>query len=229
MVLETLSPIEGEIYNLLTNRYLKRHREINLQILLPFCFKHLNKDFSPNLITEALHNLISKHYLIKGSSLSRDDILNNPVRKNLLQFIRINPGCYNRQIRRELNIGSNEFNWHIGMLEKFGLVKRVQFDRSFGFYESRQFMGHEYDLYLLQNEKVQKILDYLHKKRGTLSQIAKLLDMHYSTVQKYLEILTERQLLKSKMYAKHIFYESNEELLLKLRKIVNGAIFVEFA
>ena len=148
--------------------------------------------------------MINKRYFIQGSTLSRDDILQNPVRYEILQFIRVNPGCYNRLVRWKLNIGSNEFNWHLGMLEKFGFIKRMRFDHNFGYFENRSYMGHEYDLFLLQNDKVAKIIVFLQSTKGTLSQIAKLLDMHYSTVQKYLGILEQRELIRQKGSETHV-------------------------
>jgi predicted transcriptional regulator len=229
MMFSPISAIEMEVYDLVSKKYLKKHKDLTVETILPFCFKTLSRKYSQTDLSTAVTNLISKRYFIKGSSLSRDDVLHNPVRKEILQFIRVNPGCYNRLVRRKLNIGSNEFNWHLGMLEKFGFIKRIQFDRSFGYFENRNFMGFEYDLFLLQNDKVEKIIAFLQNNKGTLSQIAKELDMHYSTVQKYLEILEVRQFLKIKTFGKHAFYELNDDLMIKLRKIVNGAVFVEFA
>lgn len=230
MMNDALTVIEQEIYDVIANKYLKMHKELNFEVILPFILKSLKK-YSQSDISTAISSLMDKQYLIKGSSLSRDDIVHNGVRKQILQFIRVNPGCYNRLIRRRLNIGSNEFNWHIGMLEKFGLIKKLEFERSWGYFENRSYMDHEFDLYLLQNEKASKIITFLQNQKANLSQIAKSLDMHYSTVQKYLEVLFQRKLIKivENVSRTHINYEINAELLLKLRKIVNGAVFVEFA
>jgi len=230
MMNDALTVIEQEIYDVIANKYLKMHKELNFEIILPFILKSLKK-YSQTDISTAISSLIEKQYLIKGSSLSRDDIVHNGVRKQILQFIRVNPGCYNRLIRRRLNIGSNEFNWHIGMLEKFGLIKKMEFERSWGYFENRSYMDHEFDLFLMQNEKASKIIVYLQNQKCSLSQIAKALDMHYSTVQKYLEVLLHRKLinLAGNYSRNHILYEVNMDLILKLRKIVNGAVFVEFA
>lgn len=227
---DALTGMEQEIYDVIANKYLKIHKELNFDIILPFILKSLKK-YSQADVSTAISSLMEKQYLIKGSSLSRDDIVHNGVRKQILQFIRINPGCYNRLIRRRLNIGSNEFNWHIGMLEKFGLIKKLEFERSWGYYENRSYMDHEFDLYLMQNEKASKIISYLQTQQSNLSQIAKALDMHYSTVQKYLEVLLQRKIIKivENFTRNHMIYEINDELCVKLRKIVNGAVFVEFA
>lgn len=230
MKFEQLSEIEVNTYRVI-HKNLKKIKQFDLQTLLPICFKKLGSKYSDKEVAVAVTSLIKKRYFIEGTSLSRDDISSNRVRQRILHFIQINPRAYNRLIRRELDLGSNEFNWHVGMLEKFGFIKKMAFNRSFGYFENREFMDHEFDLFLLQNEKIHQILDYLNSHQATLSQISKDLEMHYSTVQKHLEVLEERELVKTELSSngKHKFYTYNEEMLIKLRKIINGQYFIEFA
>jgi len=229
MKIEQLSEIEANIYQVL-KEYLREFNEFNLKLALPYCFEKLNYKYSDTVITVSIKSLIQKKYIIQGSSLSKEDILHNQNRKKILDFIQKNPGSYNRLIRRELSLGSNEFNWHVGMLEKFGFVKKIRFDqRSFGYFEKRTYMDHEYDLYLLQNEKIDKLLKILEKDQYTVSQITKILEFHYNTVQKYLQILEKRNLIFLKIVGKHIYYSANTDLLIKLKKIINGQLFIEFA
>jgi predicted transcriptional regulator len=229
LALKPLSQLEAQVCAI-TRDYLKKFKEIDLETLVPYLHNTLGNSHPHPKITEAVIKLVQNRYFINGSSLTRDDVLSNQIRKQILHFIQINPGCYNRFIRRELNIGSNEFNWHIGMLERFGLIKKIQYDRSYGYFENRSYMGHEFDLFLLQNEKAATILKYLESHpKVTLSQLAKDLMMHYSTVQKHVDILTERYLILQYRSGKHILLSVNTELINKLRKIINGAVFVEFA
>ncbi len=229
MKIEQLSEIEANIYKVLKD-YIRDFNEFNLKMALPYCFEKLNHKYSDTAITVSVKTLIQKKYIIQGSSLTKEDILHNQSRKKILDFIQKNPGSYNRLIRRELSLGSNEFNWHVGMLEKFGFVKRVRFhQRSFGYFEKRSYMDHEYDLYLLQNEKIRKILNILERNPLKISQITKKLEFHYNTVQKYLQILEKRKLIFLTVNGKHTYYSINPDLKIKLKKIINGAIFVEFA
>ena len=116
------------------------------------------------------------------------------------------------------------------MLEKFGFVKKVRFNqRSFGYFEKRSYMDHEYDLYLLQNGKIRKILNILEKDPMRISQITKQLEFHYNTVQKYLHILEKRKLILLTIIGKHIYYSRNIDLKIKLKKIINGQVFISFA
>ena len=227
--IEQLSEIEANVYKILKD-YIRNFNEFNLKMALPYCFEKLNYKYSDSEITVSVKSLIQKKYIIQGSSLTKEDILHNQNRKKILDFIQVNPGSYNRLIRRELFLGSNEFNWHIGMLEKFDFVKKVRFhQRSYGYFEKRSYMDHEYDLYLLQNEKIHQILNLLEKGPLKISQITKRLEFHHNTVQKYLQILENRKLIFLRIIGKHIDYTVNSNLIIKLKKIINGAIFVEFA
>lgn len=229
MKFQPLTELESQVYSIM-QKYLKTHKQFDLKSLLPTCFRLLGSTYSEVDITKAATSLIEKRYFIEGTTLTRDDIAGNLQRKNILQFIQINPGAYNRQIRRELNLGSNEFNWHMGMLEKFGFIKKVTFDQhSFGYFENKSYMEHEFDLYLLQNEKIKLILDYLEHTPSTLSNLAREINMHYSTVQKHLQVLEERELVIGKEEGKHRIYYLNPEMRIKLQKIVNGQIFIDFA
>ncbi len=230
MRLESLTPIEEEVYHILQDE-MKKNQQFSVKAALPILFKEIGKKYPQKDISIALTSLMKKKYIIRGSSLSRDDILTNSTRKEIFKFIQVNPGAYNRLIRRELNLGSNEFNWHIGMLLKFEYIKKMEFSARFGFYENRSFMDHEYDLFLLQNDKVKGILEQLEKGDGTVSQIASNIDMHYSTVRKYMIELARRKIVNEKPIAnkKISQYTVNDELLIKIRKIINGQIFVEFA
>jgi len=229
MKIEQLSEIEANIYKVL-REYITDFKEFNLKLALPYCFEKLDHKYSDTEITISVKSLIQKKYIIQGSSLTKEDILHNQNRKKIFDFIQINPGSYNRLIRRELFLGSNEFNWHIGMLEKFGFVKKVRFhQRSFGYFEKRSYMDHEYDLYLLQNEKISKILNILEKEPLKISQITKKLEFHYNTVQKYLSILEKRKLIFLTINGKHTYYSRDMDLKIKLKKIINGQVFISFA
>ncbi|MHA1886989.1 MAG: hypothetical protein ACTSX0_03110 [Promethearchaeota archaeon] len=229
MKIEPLSELELETYTVI-QELLNNHRLFSLEDIIPKCYNLLNPPYSNSEISRAIQGLIHKRYIIKGTSLTRDDVFQNAVRKRILSYIQINPGAYNRKIRRECSLGSNEFKWHLGMLIKFGFVKKIQFTtRSCGYFENREYMGHEMDLFLLQNDKVAKIIEYLSDLPSSISVIARKLEIHYNTVQKYVLLLEEREILKSTQEKDNIIYSVNEDMLVRLRKIVNGQVFLDFA
>ena len=229
MKFEPLDDLELKIYTFL-REFLKMHKQFELASILPICYKEFDQSYSQLTITEAVNNLIEKRYFLPGTALSIDDIMNNSVRKSILRYIQVNPGAYNRLIRRDLNLGSNEFNWHVGMLEKFKLIKKELFNRNYGYFENHSFMDHEYDLFLMQNGKVKKILETLESQPASVSQLAKKMEMHWSTVSKYVKVLVKREFLSVILQPNNKEkYEINQILKIKLKKIINGAVFVHFA
>lgn len=209
--------------------YLKKYKDLKLDRLVPYCMMVLGSHLSEERILQTIQDLLDKRYFIDESTLCHSDVLTNPVRKQIYEYIQVNPGSYNRIIRRALQIGSNEFNWHVKMLEKFGFVKRVSFPRGFGYFENRSYMGHELDLYIIQNEKTAKILHYIEQHpRSLLSGLSRDLNMHYSTIQKHVDLLVERTILTKTVEGNHQLYSINQETCLRLRKIINGAVFIEF-
>jgi len=227
---EPLTELELQIYRIF-EKYVKKYNNLDLNTLLPLCFQELDRKYSQHEITASVNKLIQKRYFIQGSTLSIKEVAASRIRQRLLDFIRINPGAYNRQIRRELNIGSNEFNWHVGMLIKFDFIRKVKFKQSSGYFENRNFFNHEYDLFLIRNEKTSKILSFITRNRATVSQIAKATDLHYNTVHKHLQVLESQNLITKIQESDSfkIYYSANEDLLLKLRKIINGQIFLDYA
>ena len=229
MKFEPLNEFELKLYYFL-QKFLKMHKTFDLQTILPICFTEFQRSHSQLEITEAVNNLLKKRYFLPGTALSKDDIMNNQVRKRILRYIQVNPGAYNRLIRRDLNIGSNEFNWHVGMLEKFQLIKKMRFNRNYGYFENHSFMDHEYDLFLKQNGKVKKILESLEKQPATVSQLAKKLDLHWSTASKYIKVLVDRAFILVSLQPKNKeMYEINQTLQIKLKKIINGQMFIQYA
>ncbi len=238
MIADPLTAVEREIYDCF-RKFMRRTKNITFDTVVARCRAELEKTLSDQEITRGVQSLLERRYIIKGTTLCRDDVLENAVRKKMLKFIQVNPGAYNRLIRRELHIGSNEFTWHIGILEKFGLVKKILFhNRHYAYFEDREFMGHEYDMYLLKNSKIERLLGSIKKLPKTTSQIATELGIHYSTIQRYLRLLYGRNLVThpedwpgqggKKEKSRRSHYVTNGEMLIKIRKIVNSGVFIDF-
>ncbi len=230
--LSELSSLEREIYELL-KIYIDYYQNLNLGEIVPFCNQKMEKDLKRDTLEKTISSVIEKRYILEDKELIRSDILENEMRKELYQFIQKHPGSYNRLIRDKLDLHSNEFEWHTSMLEKFGFIKKVRLNkRQWGFFINKSYMEHEYDLFLLQKKKVQKIIDFVQNEEQTgVSQISNQLGMHYSTVKKYLDKLEERELVfrVKKHGTRGYNYHINIDLLMKLRKIINGQVFLDFA
>lgn len=224
---KTLTPFENEIYSLL-REYIKKTKNFNLEEINEYIHFKLGKNMSQECLKSTVLKFFQEKYFSMGSTLTQDEVNSNVNRREILQFIKINPGAYNRLIRRKLKMGSNEFNWHIQILVKFKLVKVITFGRYAGFFENRSYAGYEYDLFVMQNDKSAKIIDYLLKNPDSNhTKIGKEIHVHYRTLQKHLMELIIQELVIINKYHSPLTYRINEDLVQKIRKIVNGAAIDE--
>ena len=80
-----------------------------------------------------IHFLINNHVLIEGSKFSRKTILDNYLRRNILDYIRLNGCAHFSILRKEVvsepdgNLGSSgQLIWHLEMLMKFNYIKKIK-------------------------------------------------------------------------------------------------------
>lgn len=77
--------------------------------------------------------LIKNHVLIDGSKFSRESVLDNYLRKNILEYIRLK-GCAHFSLlrkkvvsERDKNSGSSgQLIWHLKLLIKFNYIKKIK-------------------------------------------------------------------------------------------------------
>ncbi|MEZ0346866.1 MAG: winged helix-turn-helix transcriptional regulator [Infirmifilum sp.] len=66
----------------------------------------------------------------------REDVARSEKRVRILEYIRANPGVSMRRISRETDISFGEVQWHLSILERLGLVKRVKIGKRTCYYPS---------------------------------------------------------------------------------------------
>ena len=144
-----------------------------------------------------------------GSGLVREEILQIPLRREIYDLIRKNPGININEMERSLNIGSNQVLWHLNSLEKFQLIKSIRIGNQKAYYN---YFLKKTDLeifFYLRKEKVRQIIDLFNDKNShsglSPTKISKQLNMHYNTIRKYLNILHEFGMIK-------IFVKNNKKI-----------------
>src|SRR6056297_3242866 len=138
-----LTKLEEQIYEIVKD-HLSETRTINIGDLVPTCFRHFDGAYTKEQIESAMRCLFEKRFFLGVSSLLSADVFENEVRREIFRFVQRNPGAYNRMIRDELGLHSNEFDWHSGMLERFGFLKKIRLNKpQWCYFENRSFMDHE--------------------------------------------------------------------------------------
>ena len=189
---------EAKVYNLV-KEYLKKKPFFSILDIMSYLNYYLRKSETINKkkIEEILNTLIEKNLIIPGAKLVKENIFENPRRKEIYEYICDNPGCNINDIMNILQIGSNQVLWHLKFLTKFQFIRKVEFDNQKTFFKFQ--LNEHYDelFYYLKNESIIKILKLLKSSKEGINptKISKLLKMHYYTLKKYLNVLSRLNLI----------------------------------
>ena len=185
----------------------------------------LNPDINRNKIELIIKSLIKKQVIIPGTRLMKNNIIENPTRNEIYNFISSRPSNIN-EIMRELKIGSNQALWHLYCLEKFKFVRsRLSFSNSkicFFKFDSNPKLDKFH--YYLNKDLVQDIIDLLRKETKALkiTEIATGLKKNHSTVKKYIDILKNLKILKDEKIDGRTGFQLDLEHYKKIRKLIKG-------
>ncbi|MFX0175506.1 MAG: hypothetical protein ACFE85_04660 [Candidatus Hodarchaeota archaeon] len=207
----------------LVKEYLEKRVFFSIEDIVVFINNRVksNPYINKNRIEIAIKNLIKKRIIIPGTKLMKNNIIENPMRNEILNYIKKNPSNIN-QIMKALNIGSNHALWHLSCLEKFQFVrsKKLNNQRIFFVYDSNPEVDELY--YYLQKKIVQKIISLLTKEEQALkiTDIAVSLNKNYNTIKKYIDILLNLEIMKIEKKDDKILYKLNAEKYSKVKKSI---------
>ncbi len=115
----------------LAKEIMSQNKILTVERLLNVSKKVLNIP-QPGLFS-IIQFLIKNHVLIDGSKFSRESVLDNYLRKNILEYIRLNGCVHFSLLRKEVlsarggNLGSSgQLIWHLEMLMKFNYIKKIK-------------------------------------------------------------------------------------------------------
>ncbi|MFX0023636.1 MAG: hypothetical protein ACFE9S_15020 [Candidatus Hermodarchaeota archaeon] len=202
----------------IVQEYLNQNKFFNMKKVMYFIEAKLKKasvDLNFRAIEEILRSLVKKKFIREGTRLSRSEILNNEIRRSIYEFIVKNPGVYFNRIVKELEINKPVVIWHIDMLEKFGFIRREDFENHEIFFERNFEENNNQFRYFTSKQKSKKIIEYLKENAYgiTKTHLSNYLGMHHNTISKYLQILEDfNVVIKKKTYKKTLYF-LNENIL----------------
>jgi predicted transcriptional regulator len=150
-----------------------------------------------------IHFLINNHVLLEGSKFSRETVLENYLRKNILEYIQLN-GCAHFSIlrnevisERDGNLGSSgQLVWHLEMLMKFNYIKKIKVGNYTVFLPIEMEVELGIINFLLKDEINRKIINLLTKQDSIKSsEIFKLIDENRGKVNYRLNNLNDYELI----------------------------------
>ncbi|MFX1376435.1 MAG: hypothetical protein ACFFA0_11520 [Promethearchaeota archaeon] len=196
--------------------YLNKNRYIELEILIPYINSRITKDkinLNEEGIVKILQSLFQQNLIAEGSKLTKNEVLKSPpIRKEIYDYIKSNPGVYYFKIVKEFNLGNQTATWHLEMLLKFGFIKEMKIDNNHIYYESSLNAKDIEQSFYLSNEKVKTIVEYLNNDSEgyTKSELSRNLKMHLNTVKKYLKKLVELKRVTTKKISNKTLYSINK-------------------
>ena len=150
-----------------------------------------------------IYFLINNHVLLEGSKFSRDTVLVNPLRKNILEYIRLNRCAHFSLLRKKVlqerdgNLGSSgQLVWHLEMLMNFNYIKKIKVGNFTVFLPIEMEVELGIINFLLRDEINRKIVDLLTIQNSIKnSDIFKLLDENRGKVNYRLKNLINYDLI----------------------------------
>ncbi|MDD1777290.1 MAG: hypothetical protein LUQ65_03905 [Candidatus Helarchaeota archaeon] len=103
-------------------------------------------------ISNAIHKLYLKKYIIAGSQLTKTEVLLNPARNRVYEYIVSHIGAHVREIREKVAITPHILGWHLGILESFDYIYRVNFLKYVNFFPMNFDRKHAFAFLVLKNE-----------------------------------------------------------------------------
>lgn len=189
---------EKAVYKVV-KEYLKKRPFFSIPDIISYLIYYLrkNKNINRKKIEIILKTLIEKNLIIPGAKLVKENILDNPKRKEIYEYIYNNPGSNINNIMNRLQIGSNQVLWHLKFLEKFQFIRSTKFDNQKIFFRFQLNEYYDKIFYYMRNDHVKRILGLLKSSKEGINptKISKLLKMHYYTLKKYLKVLSSLNLI----------------------------------
>jgi DNA-binding MarR family transcriptional regulator len=154
---------------------------------------------TPSQTNNSIYNLLKTRKIVEGSKLTKENIMTNPLRAQIVEHVTQNPGCHVRDIRRAMNIDNAESAWHLKMLEKFGFLRSKRFGKFLAYYPAA-LPESDYDeiLCTIRQDTTYRVLyDLYTTPQSSLNDISQRLAMNPSTIQYHVEKLLKLSVISA--------------------------------
>ncbi|KKM68612.1 hypothetical protein LCGC14_1459100 [marine sediment metagenome] len=209
----------------IVKEFLKKKTFFSIEDIVVFVNNRVrrNPNLNKNSIEIIIKSFIKKRIIIPGTKLMKNNIIENPKRNEIFNFIKKNPSNIN-QIMKTLNLGSNQALWHLSCLEKFQFVRSKKITNRRIFFRFDSNPNFDELNYYLRVKIVQKIILFMknEKKALKITEIATGMKKNHNTIKKYLDVLIGLKLINTEKEKNRIGYKLDQENYIKARKAIRG-------
>jgi len=199
--------------------FVKKGRTIDFERLVPYIRNKCSKssiNINDQGIKSILNSFIDKNYIVQGSKLTRDRVLNNKNRQIIYESIKKTPGIYFYKLTKKLNMSNHVVAWHINILYKFNYISKDIIDNHEIYFDSDMERLNAEAAYFLRKEKCKQIIDHLKNDGNigiTKSKLSNDLKKHYNIISKYVDKLEDIGILSAEALSNKTLYYINEKFL----------------
>jgi len=220
--MNSLDNLESIVFGLV-KEYLTKKTFFSIIDIIEFVSNRvrLNPNLNRNKIELIIKSLIKKRIIIPGTKLMKNNIIENPKRNEIYNYIKKSPSNIN-EIMGALKIGSNQALWHLSCLEKFEFVrsKKLNNHRVFFKFDSNPKLDKFY--HYMNKEIVQKIIEFMLKEDKPLkiTEIANGTKKNHTTIKKYINILENLKLVETEKEKNRTIFKLDKKKYAKVRKSI---------
>ena len=212
-------------------KYLKEHSIVDFDKLISTIKDRCSKasiNINNEGIKVVIQSLINSNYIVQGSKLTKDIVLNNPNRKKIYETIIENPGLYFNRLVKKLSLSNHVVGWHVNILLKFSFIKKERIDNHEVYVDPNLKFIDIKTCYILAKTKSQEIIAYLKNENNigiTKTHLSNTIRTHYKIISKYVDNLEEIGILRKEISPTKTLYLLNEnyynEILGKIKLYYN--------
>ncbi|MFW9894326.1 MAG: hypothetical protein ACFFD7_00815 [Candidatus Thorarchaeota archaeon] len=209
----------------LVEEYLTKKTFFSINDIIEFIANRvrLNPNLNRNKIELIIKSLIKKKTIIPGTRLMKNNIIENPKRNEIYNFIKKNPSNIN-DIMKTLKIGSNQALWHLSCLEKFEFVRSKKLNNHRIFFDINSNPKLDKFYYYLNKEIVINLIEFLtdENKPLKITEIADGMKKNHNTIKKYISILEKLKLVETEKEKNRTLFKLDIKKYNKVRKLISG-------
>jgi len=142
---------------------------------------------------------------------NKDKVLTNNTRNEVYRYILCNPGCYLREMSKNLGKSTSTLTWHLRVLEKSGLITSKKFGNKIIYYPSGMRVDNPY-LLPLKSEISKRIYEYLRSNPAHLRKIASDLNANVETIRYNLKKMEKLSIVCHRKEGNKIIYYINPDI-----------------
>jgi len=172
----------------------KKRRIFDMITLYEKCCRDL--PYPEPEIDLAIRELYAMNYIVEGKQLFKHEILENPKRNQLYEYILKYPGVHERELRKLFGLGAYEVLIHLEFLVKFGFIRKGKYKNRNVYFPHNFDESKELETLILRNETTKKVYECIRaREQIRLSEISEILQIPYTTIQSHLQTLLEGNLI----------------------------------